>query len=400
MRQALPYKNTSIAALLLAPLLLIAAPAQQADACSPPPPGYMFNGEPELPAMPFSQVAIPVVVSWYYLDSPSDDVFRFEVIGPDGAQVPGSIEVVQLDSRTSAFSTNSALVIWRPDQQMTSGEFKVTATILPTPNTPSREQTLSFAITISRGAPSREIAPPELKATLSATAIGAAPTCCPIPERSKGVFVGECFDQTSYDVQEPLGARVHCGMMEGEACELCWPTRYDGSPTLDASWVPAVDGIPAALTYYKIELKASDGQPSTFAAYGQGATERQFGVDSLAPKYCITLSAVSMVDDQSVSVERCVDRADMIPLPADPGAVKGTDRRMECVSPPMEPDMGGGADMGADMREDNIDFPPADNTSAEGDGCGCAAQGGQAPVAPAAMLAAFGLVGWLRRRRR
>jgi MYXO-CTERM domain-containing protein len=130
--------------------------------------------------------------------------------------------------------------------------------------------------------------------------------------------------------------------------------------------------------------------------------------------YCVSITAFGF-DGQTATVERCFDRADLPALPADVGAVTGTDRRTECI-PPDEPDMGT-ADMDApDMSEPDMDTPdmsgadmaadmdapdmsePGPKTTTSGDG-GCTTPGGTSPIAPAAMLAALGLVGWLRRRR-
>jgi MYXO-CTERM domain-containing protein len=368
---------------------------EQASACSPPPPGYLFNGAPELPLMTSNKVAVPLPMTWYYIEDPGVSSFVVEVTGEDGAPVAGRLELVILrEGGGGFFETNSGLLIWRPEATMQAGAYKGRAESLRDPNSPGGSS-VEFSFQVSRGAPDRQLAPPVLDASLRATAVGRAEVCCDVAERSRGFSGGECFDQSSYSVPEPLGSMMRCGMMRDDACRLCWPTAYDADPTLDASWQPAEGSLDPLLTYYEIELYGAGIPPQTTRDYNALATSRRFGTGDSATSYCVRVRAISMVDDQTAEVERCIDRDDMVPLPADPGAVTGVDRRMECLSQPGD-DMGGRPDMGGMEREDELEFAPS--TSASGDGCGCATQDARAPIAPLALLAAFGLMGWRRRR--
>jgi hypothetical protein len=407
--------KTFIAALICAPLTML-IPAQRADACSPPAPGIMFDGAPALPTMPASQAAIPIKFH-YYNSSPGIENFSVQVFNNKGVETAGSLSIVQLiqtphGTQPGAFPQHNALLVWRPDADMDGGEHLVHVKSIPSPDAPGQEQTLDLSIDISPNAPVSQLGEPTLTAALKATPVGADQTCCPIPELSKGLNNGACIPEAGYAVAEPLGAGVRCGDMQGDACELCWPQRYDAAPTLDASWAPAVDGLPAELTYYEVTLSSASAE-KTGTFYGADAFVHSFGADNMDASYCVSITAFGF-DGQTATVERCFDRADLPALPADVGVVTGTDRRTECI-PPDEPDMGT-ADMDApDMSEPDMDAPdmsgadmaadmdapdmsePGPKTTTSGDG-GCATPGGTSPIAPA-LLAALGLVGWLRRRR-
>lgn len=389
----MPSPSQLALAALISTSAVMLAPTQQAAACSLPRPGYQFNDAPELPLMTSNKVAVPLPVSWYYLEDGGVSSFAVEVTGEDGALVAGRLELVVLEEGAS-FEPGSAILIWRPEQPMQAGAYKGRADIVRAEGSPGGGS-VEFSFQVSRGAPDRQLAPPSLDASLRATAVGRDETCCDVAERSRGFSGGECFDQSSYSVPEPLGSMMRCGMMRDDACRLCWPTAYDADPTLDASWQPAEGSLDPLLTYYEVELYGAGIPPQTTRDYNALATSRRFGTGDSATSYCVRVRAISMVDDQTAEVERCIDRDDMTPLPADPGAVTGVDRRMECVSQPGD-DMGGRPDMGGMEREDELEFAPS--TSASGDGCGCATQDARAPIAPLALLAAFGLIGWRRRR--
>jgi hypothetical protein len=376
--------KTLLAALLCAPLTAL-IPAYQADACLPPQPGVGFYAPPVLPAMRAEQAAIPIKL---YFDhgAPSIEDFDVQVSNNKGVITEGITSIVYLTSRREPnwepgdSTRRSALLIWRPEAGIDDGEHQISVKTL-TPFARDIADTISFTVNISPDAPSAQLTPPTLNATLRATPIGADLACCPIAKTSSGGYVNTCtHDEVNrpQPLQEPTGALISCGDEVGSACELCWPTRYDANPTLEASWVPAADGVPAELTYYEVTLKsASSEKTGTF--YGADTFNHSFGVNSQDPSYCVSITAFGLVNSAPVTAERCFDRADLPPFPADPGAITGVDPRIQCVAPepPTEPNQG----------------------EAEADDGGCATPGGTSPIAPAAMLAALGLVGWLRRRR-
>jgi hypothetical protein len=381
--------KTLLAALLCAPITLL-IPVHQADACSIPEPGYTFAPQPLLPTLP-AQAAIPIQVSGYGGDPLSRSGVSVQVTyGQEAFEIPGTITIIQLKgvNEQGLFHRHNELLIWRPDITMAKGEHQVIAKLL---NPRGNVETLSFTITIGEDTPAPQPAMPTLTASLKATPVGAAQTCCPIAKTSSGGYRDTCTGDAvapTEGLQEPTGALISCGYEVGSACELCWPTRYDAAPTLDTSWEAAAGELPAALTYYEVTLKNGViEQANTLYGLQRGTDSRKFEVNSADPSYCITVHAISILDGQRVTTERCIDRADMTPLPGDLGAITGVDPRMQC-------DDHDSADMGsADMGDADMDH----SSPGEGEG-GCATPGGTSPVAPA-MLAAFGLVGWLRRRR-
>lgn len=398
-------KKTLLAALLLAPTIAL-IPAPQADACSPPPPSYFFvNNDAELPLMASGQVAVPALVEWYSLPTLTSAQVSAEVVGADGAKYAGSVEVIDLTDPASSpgiFTAQRALVVWRPAEPLPAGEYKATLIIDPQ-NGPGARAMRELSFLTSRGAPNRQLAEPLLDADFFATAVGRDNTCCPVAEKSKGVFIGACFDMTSYDVSTPVGGRMNCGQQEGDPCELCFPTAYDPAATIRADWAPGEGGLDPVLSYHEVSFfNDTPAPPRKVYSYGQSAAQHMFGTGQPGQS-CVSITTISLVDDQRIEEKRCFEPGQMTPLPADPSIGEGDDRRAECLTPPNpdmggQPDMGGMPDMGGepDMRQDDLDFAP--ETGASGDGCGgCATPAGEPAGAVWLLGALVGLLGWRRR---
>jgi hypothetical protein len=367
-----------LAALLCAPLTAL-IPAHQADACMPQLPGYRIEQIPVLPALHPDQVVIPIHLS---NDRPFGDVALRQVIvkvtDAQGVEIAGSLQDLHITKKSNApipFARFYSVIAWRPDMPLPSGDYQLTAEIVQSSeDKPSAPSTITLIV--SEDAPKRQLAPPQISAALRAVPAGVDFTCCPLAKTSSGSYRDTCTGESSAPVEvlhEPQDARTSCGGEVGSACELCWPQRYVANPTLDVEWSLDDSNIPAGQRYQEVEL-SSDGN-ALVSPYGY---INQFGAGHVAAQYCATVRVTSMIDGQSVTAQRCIARADMAPLPADPGAITGFDPRTQCVA----------------------DATPAESAQgeAEADG-GCATPGGTSPVAPVAMLAALGLVGWLRRRR-
>jgi hypothetical protein len=382
--------KTLLAALLCAPLTAL-IPAQRADACSPQLSGYRIDRIPVLPALHPDQVVIPIHFSYARLNdfAPEDDILMnaiVKVTNAQSAEIAGSIQDLRITKNNNApipFARYHGVIVWRPDAPLPSGDYQLTAELVQRPGYESSEPK-TITLTVREDAPKRQLTPPQISAALRAVPAGVDFTCCPLPQTSRGGYSDTCTGASIdpiQELQEPQEARISCGYEVGSACELCWPQRYVADPTLDVEWSLDDSNIPAGQLYYKVELSADGNTLVSPDGYID-----HFGAGHVAAQYCATVRVTSMIDGQSVTAQRCIDRADMAPLPADPGAIKGADPRMQC-------DGHDSADMGsADMSEADMDHSSPD----EG---GCATPGGTSPGAPVAMLAAFGLVGWLRRRR-
>jgi hypothetical protein len=396
--------KTLLAALLLAPAIAL-TPTSQADACSPPPPNYFFvNSDAELPLMASGQVAVPALIQWYSLPTPSPAQVSVSVIDDNNARHTGTIEIIDLNDPASTpgiFTLQRALIVWRPDGLLSAGVYTAELRIA-SPNGSGATAMSRITFQISRGAPNRELVQPALDADFFATAIGRDKTCCPVAERSKGFAIGACFDMTSYDVSTPVGGRMECGQKEGDPCRLCFPTAYDPSPTIRASWTPSKDGLDPLLSYHEVAFFNNAPTPlRKVYSYGPGTSVQLFGTGAPGASTCVSITTISLVDDQRIEERRCFEPRQMTPLPADPSIGEGDDRRAECLMPP-EPDMGGRLDMGTDMggepdmRQDDLDFAP--EIGASGDGCvGCATPANEPAGAVWLLGTLLGMLGWRRR---
>lgn len=278
-------------------------------------------------------------------------------------------------------------VSWRPREPMPPGDYSISMAVRQETGWPDDGPLIATQrFTVRADAQRAALAPPEIDARLVGVSQGRDELCCATTMRSgPGFGGGKCFADDS-DVQivaEPPMGQLSCPGAQGEACQLCWPTRFVVAPRLEASWRQP-DRSPV---YYEVML---DGELSNRTASSGAA--RLYGPGDANTRYCVSVTAVSLINGERAPATRCVERSALIdpaPLsaPAAPPAL--------CASKPAV----------GPAEPDPTTEPAAPDASADGAGDddagddaggGCAtAPGAPASAAPLWLLGAL----WAVRRR-
>jgi hypothetical protein len=305
-------------------LLCLSMVCLDAAACIPQREGsYIDSGfiKP-LPVMPPDKVVAFVHVSSSKAFIQASAV-TYEVVDIAGERVDGAVTLIPLtcDTKRDIYTTMcSNLIAWRPAARMAEGDYTLQITLGAADN-PRAQPAVPF--TVSASATLTPLAPPRLTATLTAIPeAGPERSCCPIARRTMWGGGALCNPDDAYvSVSEssPRGL-IGCGGTIGDPCKLCWPTQLLAAPRLTARW--EVDAAHPA--YYKANSRDYDwldkyGKDRGISNQYVDHAERQFTAAEAAERYCMTVTAVSLIDGSEASAEVCADHAQLDPaLPSIP----------------------------------------------------------------------------------
>jgi hypothetical protein len=258
-------------------------------------------------------------------------------------------------------------VLWRPREPMPPGDYSLSMAVRQE-RVRSDDGPLiaTQRFTVRADAQRVALAPPEIDARLSGFWRGRDEVCCTSTTLSVGPQpdYGACIpdDNLERGVAEPPMGQLQCPRSVGEACELCWPTRFAIAPQLAASWRQP-DQAPV---YYEVALESS-GFVQTIST---GASKLYEPSDNNT-RYCVYVTAVSLINGERAAATKCVERSALVePAPL----LAPVERPLLCEPEP---------DLAADGAGDDA-------------GGGCAtAPGAPAGAAPLWLLGAL----WAVRRR-
>jgi hypothetical protein len=360
-----------------------------------------------LPAMPPDKVVAFIHLASSRGSIQEEDITAHEAVNTAGEPVDGMLSLIPLTCETDRrlyTTTCTNLIVWRPADPATrrpaaplaEGDYTLQITL----DTSDGSQTLpattfTTTFTVSESATLAPLAPPRLTATLTAIPeAGTERSCCPIAARTMwdGNHLCNRDDAFVSAPESPPRGLIGCGGTIGDPCQLCWPTQLLAAPRLTARW--EVDAAHPA--YYKANWRGYDWLDS----YGKDRgilnqyvdrAERQFTAAEAAERYCMTVTAVSLIDGSEASAEVCADHAQLGPaLPSIPALPD-----LCVVEPSMEPEVP--MEPEPVMEPEAPMEPPAAGTTGDDAGGGCAtAPGAPAGATPLWLLGAL----WVARRRR